>query len=69
MLTLLPYKEFQIIRPKNVDLAKMSITVNCSSSSNLMWLALGALGVNIAAEIHIVLTLVLFQSHSISRDV
>lgn len=67
MLTLLSYKEFQIVRPKNVDLAKMSITVHCSSSSSLMWLAPRALQVNIAAEIHIVLTLVLFQSHYISE--
>lgn len=51
---------------KNVDLAKMTVIVNCSSSPN--WMASTAVRVNAEAEINIMLTLVLFQKHSYSRD-
>lgn len=51
---------------KNVDLAKMTVTVNCSSSPN--WMAPLAVWVSTEAEINIMLTMILFQKHFSSRD-
>lgn len=51
---------------KNVDLAKMTATVNCSSSPN--WMVPMAVPVNTEAEINIMLTSVLLQKHFYSRD-
>lgn len=49
---------------KNVDLAKMRVTVNCSSSPN--WMVSVAVWVNTEVQINIMLTSVLFWKHSIS---